>query len=207
MGRFARAFGFLSLAVSLAGCRFYEVDEGKFYRSPQPTAEDIDRAAELGVKTVINLRGASPGKLWYDEEKAATTRHNMLQIDIGMSAGRLPHREDLINLLDAFANAPRPILIHCLAGVDRTGEASAIYEMLYMGKSKEEALEMLSAKFAHFERNMPAKIYFIRDLWQGERWAREEYDPCSGQYRHYNPNNGACRGEKPVPPVGEDEDT
>lgn len=206
MGSAVRILGSFAIALTLTACRFYEVDEGQLYRSPQPTAEDIDRAAELGVKTVINLRGANPGKPWYDEEKAATTRHNMLQIDIGMSAGRLPHRDDLIKLLDALAEAPRPILIHCMAGVDRTGEAAAIYQMLYMGKTKEEALEMLSGKFGHFESNMPAKIYFIRDLWQGEKWAREEYDPCSGEYRYYNPADGVCHGQKPTPP-GDDGDT
>jgi hypothetical protein len=120
-----------------------------------------------------------------------------------MSAERLPHRKDLIRLLDAFKNSPRPILLHCQAGVDRTGEASAIYEMLYMGKSKKEALEMLSLKFGYLESNEPAKIYFIRDVWQGETWAREQYFPCSGQYHFYDIKSSECKEETArIPALG-----
>ena len=202
MSRMVHRLGVLAIALTLPACRYYEVEKDQVYRSPQPTAENIDSAAAAGIKTVINLRGFNPNSPWYREEKAATQAHGMLQIDIGMSADRLPHREDLIELLDALATAPRPLLIHCMAGVDRTGEASAIYQMLYMGKTKEQALEMLSGKFGHFEGIKPAKIYFIRDLWQGEKWAREEYDPCSGEYKFYDTNAPECHGGKSLPETG-----
>ena len=203
MRRYGQWLAICVLSFNLSACYYYEVDEGKLYRSSQPSADDLEKAAQAGIKTVINLRGASPGADWYEAEKAVTSAHGLLQIDIGMSAGRLPHRSDLIKLLDAFATAPRPILVHCKAGVDRTGEATAIYQMLYMNKTKEESLKMLSEKFGYFEANKPAKIYFIRDLWQGEQWAREEYKPCSGEYKFYDTNNIECQGENP----GEDDDT
>lgn len=197
---------FLFLLLVLAGCNFHEVDRGQLYRSPQLDKEQFQEAIDkLGVKTIINLRGDSD-KAWYKDEVLVAKKNGVLLIDIGMSARRLPHREDLIKLLDAFRNAPRPILIHCKAGVDRTGEASALYQMIYMGKSKEEALEMLSPKFAHFEKFKPAKRYFIRDVWQGEDWARRDYDPCSGQYQHYDPRNAACQTAPPQE-IGDGDDT
>lgn len=189
------------------GCRLYELEKGQVFRSPQPSAEQIEEAvAQVGLRAIINLRGAAPGKSWWEEERKAAQRLGVQLIDIGMSAKRIPHKQDLIKLLDSLHNAPRPLLIHCMAGVDRTGEASAIFKMIFQGQSKEQALEMLSPSFGHFEKLMPAKRYFIREIWQGEEWARNVYDPCQGQFRFYDPNNPVCRGEAPLPLL-EDEDT
>ncbi len=107
-------------------------------------------------------------------------------INIPMSAGIIPHRKNLIKLLDAYASAERPILIHCLAGADRSGEAAAIYLQEYMGATKEESLEMLTLKYLHVERFKPAKRYFIREVYQGKEWAYNEYDPCEQTYSHYD---------------------
>lgn len=197
----------LMLSFVAMGCRYYELEKGQVFRSPQPTAEQIEQAvAEVGLKSIINLRGSAPGKMWWEEEREATQKLGVQLIDISMSAKRLPHRKDLIKLLDSLRDAPRPLLIHCMAGVDRTGEASAIFQMIYHGQSKEQALEMLSPSFGHFEKLMPAKRYFIGDVWQGEDWARTQYDPCKGQYRFYDSNNSVCRGGAESP-IAEDEDT
>lgn len=178
-------FALICLFVFLAGCNFHEIDPLKLYRSGQLGEQELIKAIEeLGIRTVINLRGANPGERWYDEEKEVTTKYNVLQIDIGMSAGRIPYQEDLVKLLDAYRDAPRPILIHCQAGADRTGEAAAIYQMLYMNKSRDEALQMLTPKYFHFEERHPAKRYFIREVWQSEDWARNDYDSCSEDYRY-----------------------
>lgn len=173
---------------------FHEIDKGKFYRSAQLTGEEFSKAIEEhGIKTIINLRGANTSADWYKEELAAAQRHNIEHISIGMSAKRLPHKQDLIRLLEVLETAERPILIHCQGGADRTGEASAIYQMLYMGKSETEALKMLTVKYFHIEKKMPAKRYFIRDLWEGVKWAQKEYNPCSGEYKYYDPNESACK--------------
>lgn len=198
----------VAMSLLLSSCRFYEVDPGNLYRSSQPSETDLETYInEAGIKTIINLRGENPGKYWYDAEVAVAQRLQVNLISIPMSAGRLPHRADLIKLLDAFATAERPILIHCKAGADRTGEASAIYEMIYMGKTKEQALKMLTPQFAHFEKLMPAKRYFIGDLWVNERWAREEYDPCTQNYKFYDRNNGHCQKERQQPQSDPDGDT
>jgi hypothetical protein len=187
--------------VLLTACKFHEVDAGKFYRSHQPSGPELQRAIdEVGIRTVINLRGPNPGAKWYDDEKEVTLRNNVLQVDIGLSASRLPHREQMIQILDTLKNAPRPILVHCRAGVDRTGEVSAIYQMLYMNKTKAEALEMLTPKYGHVASWMPAPTYLIRELWQGEEWARTSYNPCSGAYAHYNIKDSACAPATEVPP-------
>lgn len=162
---------------------FHMVDPGRYFRSGQLSKKTLKRKIELfGIRTIINLRGPNPGDRWYRNEKEVADQYGVKMIDIPMSANRIPHKEDLVKLLDAFRDSPRPILVHCQAGVDRTGEASAIYAMEYMGWSREEAMRMLSPRYFNFGFKK-AKHYFIREVYQGEEWARWEYEPC--EHRHY----------------------
>lgn len=181
------------IAMALTGCRFGIVDEGAVYRAPQLNEAQLQQAVdELKIKTIINLRGENPDDKWYKVEKKFAEKNGINLVNISMSAKTIPHRSNLIKLLDTFRDAPKPILIHCKAGVDRTGEASALYQMIYMQYSKDVALKMLSADWGHFEKNKPGKRYFIRDVWQGEEWARAHYYPCKANYKYYDKDNAEC---------------
>lgn len=191
-----RSVALFAMMALLSGCHpnFHEVDPGKLYRSAQLTGEELDQAIHtFGIRTVINLRGENPGKDWYDAEARVTQQAGVKLISIPMMASRIPHRKDLIDLLDAFEKSERPILIHCQAGADRTGEASAIYEMEYMGKSRKEALKMLTLKYDHLELAAPSKRYFI-GVYGGKDWAYHTYDPCAQDYRYYDKQK-YCSGQ------------
>lgn len=165
------------------------IEENKAYRSPQLTGQEFTEAIKrYGFKTIINLRGEKSEKTWYIEEKKAVESAGIAHINIRMSPSRFPHRKDLLKLLDTFKTAQRPILIHCRRGADRTGEASAIYQMIYMGKSREDALNMLTLKYCHDSTNFPNKRYFIKNVWQGQQWAYSTYDPCVQNYKYYDQN-------------------
>ncbi|MFK8139243.1 MAG: dual specificity protein phosphatase family protein [Bdellovibrionales bacterium] len=172
--------------LGILGPNFHSVEEGRFYRSAQLNPREFRKyIARHGIKTVINLRGVSEKK-WWVEESEVLSELDVVHINIKMSARRLPHREDLIKLLESYESAQYPILIHCEGGADRTGEASAIYQMLYMNKTKEEALKMLRFKYFHIPARMPAKRYFIKDLWQGVDWVYESYHPCESNWKYYD---------------------
>ncbi|MBY0414969.1 MAG: tyrosine-protein phosphatase [Bdellovibrionales bacterium] len=165
----------------------HETDPGKLYRSAQLKDHELKKLIlKRKIKTVINLRGEGVDKDWYQKELRASNELGVAHFDIAMSASRLPHKDDLRKLLALYETAERPILIHCLAGADRTGEAAALYQMIYMGKSKDEAIKQLSIRFFHLPSAKPAKRYFIRDVWQGVEWAKNSYDPCKADYRYYN---------------------
>ncbi|MES2964367.1 MAG: tyrosine-protein phosphatase [Bdellovibrionota bacterium] len=185
---------FVSVSTAHAFERnLHTVEKGKLYRSGQLSGSTLESVIKKhGIKTVINLRGYNPTQDWFKAEEKVANKTGTKLVSISMNSKRLPHREDLLTLLDTFATAPRPILVHCEGGSDRTGEAAAIYQMLYMGKTKKDALKMLTAKYLHFTWLKPAKSYFIKNVWQGEEWARESYDPCSGGYEYYDVNNSAC---------------
>jgi protein tyrosine phosphatase (PTP) superfamily phosphohydrolase (DUF442 family) len=188
----------------LSGCRlsknFYVIDEGKLYRSAQLTGEEFDEAiSEYGVKTIVNLRGAYPNEEWYVEERAVAEKRGVELVDLSMRANRLPHRKDLVTLLDTYRDAKKPILIHCRAGADRTGEAAAIYLLEYMGATKEQALEALTFEYWHVELFNPAKRYFIDEIYKGEAWARDVYDPCAkDQSYEYFDAETHCKDGQPV---------
>lgn len=182
-----------SFGSDILGPNFHEIDPGRFYRSAQLDQKEFNYYIQkYGIRTIISLRAPKPNETWYQEELAISNKLLVHHYDISMLAEEIPHRQNLIKLLDLYKTVPRPILIHCQGGADRSGEAAAIYQMLYNHKSREEALEMLTIKYHHVEMFKPAKRYFISTLWQGEDWAYQDYNPCQGKYKYYNPKNPFC---------------
>ncbi|HVK60765.1 MAG TPA: dual specificity protein phosphatase family protein [Bdellovibrionales bacterium] len=165
---------------------FHVVDEGKFYRMAQPTAGEIEELVKkYGIKTIINLRGKQVGEWWYDNEKEATDRLGINQVDLPFSSEALQFPREWKKYLKTLETAERPILIHCRSGADRTSEAAAVYAMEYMGHSRERALqEQMSYFHLHVPPFQPAKTHFI-SRYQGAQWLKETYNPCSKDMRKY----------------------
>ena len=117
----------------------------------QPTAAQIaEYAHEYGVKTIINLRGANPGRPWYDAEVSEARRLGIAHLDFRMSARRVLTSSEADSLIALMKRAEKPMLIHCKAGSDRTGLAAALY-LLTVKKPDEAAAEgQLSIRFGHF---------------------------------------------------------
>jgi len=126
------------------------VDPGKIVRSAQPTARRLDAIVHrYGVRSVLNLRGDNTGKPWYDEEMSVSRADGLVHVDYALSAEHDVTPAQMAQLLRIVAAAPKPLLIHCNAGADRTGLVSALYE-LSAGKSTQEASRQLSIHYGHF---------------------------------------------------------
>lgn len=68
MGFVVLAAGGYLYAIQLLG-NFHEVVPGQFFRSNQPSVEQLVRYTEdHGIKTVINLRGSNEAEGWYRDE-------------------------------------------------------------------------------------------------------------------------------------------
>ena len=139
-----------------------------------------------GIKALINLRGPNPNYSWWRNETAACDARGIAHLDVMLDSRSLPTREMLVRLFDAFDAAPRPFLVKCSGGQDRTSLAAALYLIHKGGWS---ALPVAQVQFArwpylhnpkthqrwlkHFPR-FAAEEAGSRPLAQ---WVRESYTP------------------------------
>ncbi|WP_245295285.1 dual specificity protein phosphatase family protein [Manganibacter manganicus] len=129
---------------------FHAVVPGQLYRSAQPSAADIQTYAQsYGIRTIVNLRGAAKGADWYEAEVQESKALGIVHIDYPMSASRELTQKRAAELVSILALAAKPILIHCKAGADRSGLASALY-VAAVGKRGETASEnQISLRYGH----------------------------------------------------------
>lgn len=121
----------------------------EMWRANQPSPEHIARyASELGLKTIINLRGQSP-KGYYLLEKEACARHGIELVDFQVFSRDSPTREVVRGAKELFDRIAYPALMHCKSGADRAGVMSALYMHFRQGLPIQEAIEQLSFKYLH----------------------------------------------------------
>ena len=139
-----------TLAVRASG-NVHEVEQGQLYRSAQLSGSSLNEVIDrYRVRTVINLRGKNPGSNWYRDEMSIARRKGITHIDISMSASKQPDAATVDRLIEVFKTAPKPILVHCEGGADRSGLASAIYELRIAHRPVSEAGRQLSFFYGHF---------------------------------------------------------
>jgi protein tyrosine/serine phosphatase len=138
--------GYLNLTGNL-----HEIAPGGVYRSAQLSPGQLrDILREKNIHTVINLRGSNPGDSWYDAEVAVARQAGAQHISLRMSALREPDDALVGELVNILRSAPKPLIIHCNAGADRTGLASALYQLELMHLPAAEADKQLSFRYGHF---------------------------------------------------------
>lgn len=107
---------------------FHVVVPGKVYRSSQMNGEELARCIKnYGIKSVLNLRGANSTKSWYQAEITAASQCNVAHCDWRLGACDELSVEKMDELIGLLRSLPKPVLIHCQGGADRTGLASALY--------------------------------------------------------------------------------
>lgn len=129
---------------------FHTVVPGELYRAAQLDASQIAGVQKkFGIRTIINLRGESRGE-WYKKEIEESQALGVHHIDFGLSASRELTQTQVEQLIALMRDAPKPILVHCRGGADRSGLASALY-VAAIAKGGEEAAEaQLSPYYGHF---------------------------------------------------------
>lgn len=146
---------------------FHPVIDGQVYRSAQPTGADLAAYVQThGIKTVINLRGAHPGMSWYDEEVKSSRELGLTHIDFGMSSSKMVSPAKAERLVQLMAAAPKPILIHCQAGADRSGLASALFVRKVAGLDETKAEGQLSFYYGHVGIPIVSRAYAMDRSWE-----------------------------------------
>lgn len=157
----------------------------EMYRANQPSPEHIARyARELGLKTIINLRGASP-KGYYLLEKEACLHHGVQLVDFQVFSRDAPTREAIFAARDLFESIAYPALMHCKSGSDRAGLMSVLYMHFRQRQPIEQAMEQLSWKYLHIREGKTGLLDFVFEAYLKEgkpkglsfaEWVERDYD-------------------------------
>jgi protein tyrosine/serine phosphatase len=97
---------------------------------------------------------------------AATTRLGIRHIDFKMSASKQLPLEKVEMLIALMREAPKPLLVHCQGGADRTGLASLLYTSLIAGVNEDLAEWQLSPLFGHFGIPYLTGSYQMDETWK-----------------------------------------
>jgi tyrosine-protein phosphatase SIW14 len=175
---FVRALAGLILALAIPGVpvayashrlttwrHFRVVEEGRLYRSGQLAPAVLDRVIhDHGIKTIVCLRS-----LARDGDPVLENAEELRCVGRGIQYVRLNPAawDSLAGLanLDAFLRAADdaengPVLIHCFAGLHRTGVYCAVYRMERDGWTNAEAVAEMYA-VGYFQED-PTALEFLR---------------------------------------------
>lgn len=163
----------------------YPVVDG-VWRSNQPDARRVRRYKEMGIRTILNLRGESRLPFYLFEAAAARTA-GIEMVNLPLAARELVPPERLIALEQVFRTIEKPFVMHCKSGADRAGFASALYLMMIEGAPVEVARRQLGLRYAHLQRSKTGVLdHFLRCYAREQRrtgiglmeWIRTGYDPA-----------------------------
>jgi tyrosine-protein phosphatase SIW14 len=134
---------------------WYRIDEG-LYRSRQPDRKGFEEVRKAGIRTIVDLRsGHSDVKL--------IEGLGFKLVEVPLRAWRFTE-DQILSALRAIQSGPKPVLVHCQQGADRTGVVIAAYRVVVQGWSKDEAVAELKKGgfgFHWYYPNIPA---FIRRM-------------------------------------------
>jgi protein tyrosine/serine phosphatase len=164
----------------------------EMFRANQPSPEQIARyRKELGLKTILNLRGKSP-KGYYLLEKEACERHGIQLVDIQVFSREIPSPATVLDAKRLFDSIAYPALMHCKSGADRAGIMAVLYQHFRGGQPIEKALEQLSGKYLHIRHGKTGVLDFFFETYLREgkpaglsfvEWVEKGYDPAALKQR------------------------
>ncbi|HYT92016.1 MAG TPA: tyrosine-protein phosphatase [Gemmataceae bacterium] len=149
---------------------FNVVEEGVLYRSGQLTLAGLKQLIhDYGIKTVVTLRDAyrpdqqAPD---LDEENYCNAQeiayHRISPRPWAVTDGTVPAAAGVKQFLDVMRDpANYPVLVHCFAGIHRTGAHCAVYRMESHHWSNERAIAEV---VAHGYSNLDGELDLLSFL-------------------------------------------
>jgi protein tyrosine/serine phosphatase len=129
---------------------FRVVRAGVLYRSGQMTLEGLQRIIhDYHIRTVVNLREGVASADKAEEDYCEMQEINFVRIPPRTWSeidGVVPVEEGVRKFKEVMSDAGNyPVLVHCMAGIHRTGAYCAIYRMELEHWSNERALAEMRA--------------------------------------------------------------
>jgi protein tyrosine/serine phosphatase len=166
---------------------FHWVVPGDAARAAQAWAGGVGRfMRKRGIRAIINLRGRNDDLSWWQNETRIAGENGIAHFDAMLDSRKLPTRAMLARLIEAFDAAPRPFMLKCSGGQDRTSLAAAVY-LIHRGGWP--AMPEAKAQFARLpylhlpktnQRWLAAFMDFAAEESGGApigQWIAEHYEP------------------------------
>ena len=141
-------FSAIPTAAVLAGNgelprNFHEVDPAnRICRSAQPGRREFEALEKRGFRTVLNLRN-------FHTDRRMLRDLKLEECAVPCNAGSMTE-EHVYDALRIIRDKPKPLLIHCWHGSDRTGTVVAAFRIVFNGQEVETAIaEMREEKYGH----------------------------------------------------------
>jgi len=147
--------------------RFAVVEPGQLYRSGYLEKWPLERVVrEHKLKTVLALMNDQPDKKRQQKEEETLRREGVNLIRIGMAGDGCADFE-LLERAAAMIDDPanRPLLVHCAAGVHRTGASYAVWRMKYCAWSYEKAIAEVE-RHGYNPRTKPRLSEHLRNYYE-----------------------------------------
>jgi tyrosine-protein phosphatase SIW14 len=123
---------------SSAGLRHFVRVDDHLYRGGQPQLKGLETASKLGIRTVVDLRGAGERA---DAEKQKAVELGMKYYSIPLHNNSAPTNEQMAEILSVIENKNNwPVFVHCRRGKDRTGTVVACYRIEHDHWTNQQAL-------------------------------------------------------------------
>lgn len=178
---------------------FCVVKPGVLWRGEAPTRLDAKWLVDHGVGSVVSLQ--------LDVRHSFESAHVDPGIERSVTYYRvkdfpalqvLTHRhldEHVAFVLAIIRQAPKPVLVNCRAGVDRTGIIVAAYRMLVDGEGADEAIKEMDGFHSPWD---PLNARYVRTLSgprgaeilrRAKKWEASQVEPTG----RFDCRNGRCR--------------
>jgi protein tyrosine/serine phosphatase len=169
------AAGILLAIASLSAYALYTIEQsnfhvvapGKVYRSAQMNSEELVHCIKkYGIKSILNLRGENLIASWYQNEITTAEKLNIAHYDCDLGSGRPLTQQQMNDLVTMLGKAPKPVLIHCFGGADRSGLASALYCYAIDHEPPQYADRQLTIWYGHVPLIRPKVIAMDNSFWR-----------------------------------------
>jgi len=153
----------------------HTVIQGQIYRSGQQSVAELTQFIEQKhIRSVLNLRGFS-WQPWFAKEKQTAAKLKVNYYSIHISPHDFPPLDRLKNISQIILTAPKPLLIHCKNGADRTGFASALALIVLQNASFQQAKKQYSWLYLAVSPSSVGKLLFPRY----QNWLQENNQASS----------------------------
>ena len=163
---FAGVLGLSYVVYMHFWCNFRTVTPREFYRSGQMGHDPlVYYLREYKIKSVVNLEGANPSDLWYQDEIKVCQELRVEHYNVKLSSSQIISVRETAGIIALLKKIPKPILVHCNGGADRSGFVSAIWDYAVMKEGADKAVGQLSWRYFHLPYLGNPTIAMNKSFW------------------------------------------